>query len=84
MVNLHSRAEAEATSESTLLSTPTKAGKAPPPARAVTTGYCDYIVYRVRARVAKEVVAVLLETNTTEHPKFTHAVAQVTSLVPLP
>ena len=41
-------------------------------------------MYIVSDKVAKEVVAVLIETKTTQHPKFSHAVAQVTSLVPLP
>ena len=39
---------------------------------------CDYIVYTLRDQ-AHDVVAVLIET-TTQHPKFKHAVAQVTSL----
>ena len=52
-------------------------------AEAVTPdSRCDYIVYTVRNN--SEVVAVLIETKTTQHPKFKHAVAQVTSLVPLP
>ena len=41
-------------------------------------------VYTVRKDSNDEVVAVLIETKTTQHPKFKHAVAQVTSLVPLP
>jgi hypothetical protein len=56
-----------------------------PPAEAVTPdSRCDYIVYTVRKESSDEVVAVLIETKTTQHPKFKHAVAQVTSLVPLP
>jgi hypothetical protein len=54
-------------------------------AEAVTPdSRCDYIVYTVRKESSDEVVAVLIETKTTQHPKFKHAVAQVTSLVPLP
>ena len=87
----HSREEVESTSD-TLMYTPTPKGKAPAAqltpgsstASAVTPdSKCDYIVYTVKDRVTTEVVAVLIETKTTQHPKFIHAVAQVTSLVPL-
>ena len=84
----HSREEAKPTSDALLYTQ--KKGKAPAPqlspgrstASAVTPdSKCDYIVYTVRERVTMEVVAVLIETKTTQHPKFSHAVAQVTSLV---
>ena len=70
-------------------------GRAPPPPIPATPGRstaeavtpdskCDYIVYTVRKESHDEVVAVLIEIKNTQHPKFKHAVAQVTSLVPLP
>lgn len=37
---------------------------------------CDYIVYTLRDDQS-EVVAVLIETKTTKHPRFRHAIAQV-------
>ena len=83
-VKHHSRAEAQ----STLPSTPMRMKGVSQPltpghstARAVTPdSRCDYIVYTLREQVINEVVAVLIETKTTQHPKFRHAVAQVTSL----
>ena len=77
----HSREEVESTSD-TLMSTPRGKGKAPT-AQLTPDSKCDYIVYTVKDRVSAEVVAVLIETKTTQHPKFIHAVAQETSLVPL-
>ena len=37
---------------------------------------CDYIVYTLRDDKS-EVVAVLIGTKTTKHPRFRHAIAQV-------
>ena len=37
---------------------------------------CDYIVYTLRDDQSA-VVAVLIETKTTKHPRFRHAIAQV-------
>ena len=38
---------------------------------------CDYIIYTVRDPSSQEVVAVFIQTKTTLHPNFKHAVAQV-------
>ena len=81
----HSRQEAESTS----VVLDTQDDPPPSPGHSTATAVtpdskCDYIVYTVRDKIGNEVVAVLIETNTTQHPKFKHAVAQVTSLVPLP
>ena len=76
-VKHHSRAEAQSTLPSTPMrmkgmSQPLTPGHST--ARAVTPdSRCDYIVYTLREQVINEVVA-------TQHPKFRHAVAQVTSL----
>ena len=70
----HSREEVESTSD-TLMYTPTPKGKGKAPAAQLTPGHsaasavtpdskCDYIVYTVKDRVTKEVVAVLIETKT--------------------
>ena len=77
--------EADTGTSSDILSTPTAEdrlactpGKAT--AQAVSAdSKCDYIVYTMRDH-ANEVVAVLIEMKTIRHPKFKHAIAQVTSL----
>ena len=53
-------------------------------AQAVTPqSKCDYSVYTMRNNSSfNEVVAVLIEAKTTQHPRFKHTIAQVTSLVP--
>ena len=56
---------------------PTTRSQSKSPKTITNESKCDYIIYTIRNPFTEEVVAVLIQTKTTLHRKFKHAVAQV-------